>query len=252
MDNLIPQHTRVHESTNPRPRIAHRTLPRYHDAMPATWPVWLAAVVIAYLIGSIPFGLLIGLAKGVDIRKQGSGNIGATNLGRVVGGRWGMVGFLLDVAKGLGPVLGAGLAFGWIGGEAVTAAAAGRWLAIAAAAMGGHVFPVYLKFKGGKGVATGFGVLLGMWPYLTLPAIAGLFTWLVFVGAMRYVGWASVIAALTLPGWFCVAMVSLAWPIGAVWPMLVVIGLMAGLVTLRHRGNLIRTWRGVEPRTGEG
>jgi glycerol-3-phosphate acyltransferase PlsY len=212
---------------------------------------WYIAVAAGYLIGSIPFGLLIGLAHGVDIRASGSGNIGATNVGRVLGSRrWGLICFALDVAKGLVPVLGAGLWFGWIGQGVSDAAAAWRWLLIGAAAVVGHVFPVYLRFRGGKGVATSFGVVLGVWPYLTLPAVGALATWVLFAGALRYVGLASVVAAAVLPGYFVLAAVCVGWPLAHLWPIAAVAGLTAALVVARHGGNLARIVRGTEPRLG--
>lgn len=215
------------------------------------------AAMLSYLLGAIPFGLLLGWSQGVDIRVHGSGNIGATNLGRVLGRRWGLIGFVLDVCKGLGPTLAAGWWFGWLGpvtpgaGGALSAAEAGAWLGVAAAAMLGHVFPVYLKFRGGKGVATGLGVMLGVWPYLTLPAGGALLTWLLMAGSLRYVGWASTMAAVSLPAWFVVLAASLGWPVAVGWPFIAVTGAMALLVIYRHRGNLARTLGGVEPRLGQ-
>ena len=126
-------------------------------------PGWYIAVLVVYLVGAIPFGLLIGLSRGVDIRQSGSGNIGATNLGRAVGRTWGLVGFLLDVAKGAVPVLAIGAYFGWLGEASLSTGQVTQWLVIAMAAMAGHIFPIYLKFKGGKGVATGFDALNAPW-----------------------------------------------------------------------------------------
>jgi len=208
-------------------------------------------VALAYLIGSIPFSLLLGRLVGVDIRAVGSGNIGATNLGRACGRRWGVAGFALDVCKGTAPVLGAGLAMGWAGGGDLATAAAWRWLAVAAAAMLGHVFPVYLKFRGGKGVATGFGVMLGVWPYLTLPASGALLTWLIFAASLRYVGLASVVAAAAMPGFVVAAMFCRGGAWSTAWPFVAVTAAMAALVGYRHRGNLARLARGTEPRLGQ-
>ncbi len=217
--------------------------------MPDMSPTLLSAcVVAAYLIGAIPFGWLIGKSRGVDLRDAGSGNIGATNLGRVCGRTWGLIGFALDVGKGLGPTLGAGLAFGWIGAEALTADQAGRWLAVAAAAIVGHIFPVYLMFRGGKGVATGLGVLLGVWPWLAVPGLAGFVTWLIFVGTLRYVGLASVVAALLLPAYCTLLLILRGADLQQAWPFPAVAAAMALLVTARHRGNLARLARGTEPR----
>jgi len=206
------------------------------------------AVVIAYLVGAVPFGFLIGKARGVDIRTVGSGNIGATNLGRTLGRAWGLCCFLLDVVKGAAPVLAAGAWFGWLGRDDLSAGAVGQWLAIAVAAMVGHIFPVYLKFKGGKGVATGFGVMLGFWPMLTLPAVGALLTWLIFAGAVRYVSVASVAAACVLPGYFLLAAAVNGWPLDRFWPLVLVTGLMALLVAARHAGNLRRLAEGRESR----
>ncbi len=120
----------------------------------------------AYLLGSVPFGMLIAAAHGIDLRKVGSGNIGATNLSRALGRRWAYVCFVLDLAKGLLPTLAAGI---WLDGIAGTNGLLAQ-LAVGCAAVTGHVFPVYLRFKGGKGVATSFGVALGLWPYYTICA----------------------------------------------------------------------------------
>ena len=209
---------------------------------------WYIAVVVAYLVGAIPFGLLIGLMKGVDIRRSGSGNIGATNLGRVAGRTWGLIGFLLDVAKGVAPVLVIGWSFGWLGDAALSTGQVTQWLIVAMAAMAGHIFPIYLKFKGGKGVATGFGVMLGFWPMLTLPAIGALLTWLIFAGALRYVSVASVVAACVLPGYFLLAAIVNGWSLVELWPLLVATSLMAFLVILRHISNLRRLIHGAESR----
>lgn len=222
--------------------------PRYDATMPAL--LWYPAVVVAYLVGAIPFGLLLGRARGVDIRRVGSGNIGATNLGRALGRKWGLICFLLDVAKGFLPVFIAGWLFGWLGHERLPASAVGQWLGIAMAAMLGHIFPVYLKLRGGKGVATGFGVMLGLWPMLTLPALAALGTWLLFAGALRYVSLASVVAACLLPGYFLLAAAVRDWPLDRFWPFVLVTGVMALLVTARHMGNLRRIVAGSESRLG--
>ena len=152
----------------------------------------LGTVLAAYLIGALPFGYLIARARGVDILREGSGNIGATNVGRVLGRKFGALVFALDFAKGALP------------------AAAGRALAgatplspdelgVAAglAAFLGHLFPVYLGFRGGKGVATGAGVVAVLVPG---PAVGAVLVWLATLGAARYVSLASVAAALALLG----------------------------------------------------
>src|SRR6516164_8866789 len=140
----------------------------------------LGLIVAAYLLGAVPFGYLVARARGVDILAQGSGNIGATNVGRVLGRRWGLLVFLLDFAKGALPVLGASLA-----ASAVPELAPGVLAVTAAlAAFLGHLFPVYLGFRGGKGVATGVGVVAVLLPGI---AVAVLLAWAALLVATRFV-----------------------------------------------------------------
>jgi len=137
-------------------------------------PLTIGALALgAYLLGSVPFGLVIGKLKGVDIREHGSGNIGATNAMRVLGKKLGIVCFLLDVLKGSLPVAIAGATLGYASGDALSSADAFVWVGIGIASVLGHMFSIFLGFKGGKGVATGFGVLLAIWPWVTLPAKIG-------------------------------------------------------------------------------
>lgn len=131
------------------------------------------ATVAAYLVGSIPFGPIIARLHGKDLRSIGSGNTGATNLARACGRKWGYTCFALDVLKGLIPMVAAKAAATRL--LELDSATLGPgflawWLAVGAAAILGHVFPIYLKFKGGKGVSTSFGVGLGLWPYFTVCA----------------------------------------------------------------------------------
>ncbi len=225
-----------------------------------------AIIAIAFLAGSIPFGLLIGKARGIDIRQHGSKNIGSTNCGRVLGTRFGVACFVLDFLKGLLPTLGAGLALGTLGRLDVPIAAACAWLAVVLAAVLGHMFSPWVGFKGGKGVATGFGALMGVWPVLTIPAIGALLVWFVLVKTTRYMGLSSCVAALTLPigaaafgplaavlgleGWK--GLPSLletpgSWPF---WPHLGLVSGLAALVVFKHRGNLKRMLDGTELRLG--
>jgi len=125
-------------------------------------------IIVAYLLGSIPFGLVIAAAYGKDLRKIGSGNIGATNVARALGRKWAYFCFLLDVLKGLVPMLAARFLTQVAN---PTPGSVSLWLVVGCAAVLGHIFPIYLKFKGGKGVATSFGVALGLWPYYTTCAV---------------------------------------------------------------------------------
>lgn len=211
---------------------------------------WLIAILLGYLAGSIPFGLLLGRLKGIDIRQHGSGNVGATNCGRVLGKTFGLLCFLLDVLKGALPVLLVGWWMGVLGRAEVPVAETLAWLAVAVAAVLGHVFPVWLKFKGGKGVATGFGVILGLWPVMTLPALLAGITWAVVAAWKRYVSLASVVAAAALPLYLIGVAVALGRPIQQVWPFLLVAILMMLVVVIRHRTNLVRLRQGTEPKLG--
>ena len=206
----------------------------------AIWIAWLAA---AYLAGSIPFGLIIGRARHVDIRQHGSGNIGATNVGRVLGRRWGILCFVLDVAKGFTPVFACCLVAP-LGREATPAAVLG--LLVAAMAMLGHIFPVWLRFRGGKGVATGLGVLLGLWPILTIPAVIAGIVWFVVVRAIGYVSVASMAAAAALPFLTLASALYHQLPLGQTVLYLTVATALATLVIWRHRSNVAKLRAGTE------
>lgn len=185
-------------------------------------------VLAGYLVGSIPFGVvLVRLLKGQDIRKVGSGNIGATNVWRTYGRSLGLPVALLDVAKGCGPAL-AGLLIGnaWVG------------VLAGVAAMLGHARPIYLRFaKGGKMVATAGGVAFALAP---LAALACLVLWLAIFKLLRYSSVASMLTSVALP--------FLCWAFGASWPV-VGFGAFACLgVLVLHRPNIQRLARGTEPR----
>ncbi len=212
------------------------------------------AIPLAFLSGSIPFGLLIARAHGVNIRDHGSGNIGATNVWRVLGKGPGLLCFGLDMAKGLLPTLGVGLTHGLLGQAAIPAPQAWLWLALVAAAILGHMFSPWIGFKGGKGVATGFGALLGIYPLLTWPALGAFATWLLVAKVSKYVSLASCLAALSLPAWLALTIELLTdQPArhASVLPFYVVVGLLAVVVVAKHRANLGRLLRGTENRIGQ-
>lgn len=208
-------------------------------------------IILAYGCGSVPFALLIGLARGVDIRNHGSGNVGATNCGRTLGRRFGIACFVLDVFKGFAPVAAAGAVNGWFGQNQLDLADAWWWLAVAAAAVVGHVFPIWLKFRGGKGVATGLGVLLGFWPILTVPGLIALGVWLLVAMVFRMVSLASVVAAMSLP----LALVGATWfgeqTLASHSPFLIVTVFLATIIVVRHRTNLSRLLTGKEEKIGQ-
>ncbi len=205
----------------------------------------------AYIIGSTPFGVIIAHAHGLNLRQAGSGNIGATNVGRVVGQKWGYICFVLDVLKGFGPVLLAGLFLRGSGDEMISAYKQAAWLAVAFGAISGHVFSFWLKFRGGKGVATSLGVLVGFWPYFTGTGLAALGVWLAVVFISRYVSLASIVAAGAFPLLFVGYCLLAGWRIGQLWPLLAFATAMAGLVILRHRSNIARLLNGTENKIGK-
>ena len=190
----------------------------------------MAAIILtllSYLLGSIPAGFLVGSSAGVDVRSAGSGNIGATNVARTLGWKKGLVTLFADVAKGFLPVMAAHL----LELGEVAAAAAGL------AAFAGHLYPVFLRFKGGKGVATGAGVYLAAMP-LGILVVLGVFILSMLAG--RRVSLASMLAAVLAPAvaWALSYAAEVAW-------MSLVIGI---LVVVRHRENIRRLMAGEEPR----
>jgi glycerol-3-phosphate acyltransferase PlsY len=191
----------------------------------------LTLVCIAYLVGSIPFGLLVSRALArVDIRRHGSGNIGTANVLRIVGKRAAALTLLGDLLKGFLPVV-----------AALSLGVSERWVAgVGLAAVLGHNWPVYLRFAGGKGVATSFGALLAMTP---LPALLGLLTWTAVVLVFRYTSLAALIASVCVPP-------VILFLTGA-GPYLAFSLLTALLIFVRHRDNIKRLWAGTEHRVGQ-
>jgi acyl phosphate:glycerol-3-phosphate acyltransferase len=218
------------------------------------WAVTTVCIVGGYLVGSIPFGLLAGWMKGMDIRKHGSGNIGATNVGRVLGKRYGLAVFALDLLKGLIPVVVAGE---WLyaasTGASTEATRLWAWLGVGGACILGHMFPVYLRFKGGKGVATSLGVILGFYPYFTWPGLVAFGLWILLTGSTGYVSVGSMVAAGAFPILFAIFASLRGWASGGyLWPLYVFAAAIGILVIYRHRGNLRRLMQGVEPKISLG
>lgn len=208
--------------------------------------VWLGA----YLISSIPFGVLVARAKGVDIRKVGSGNVGATNVGRVLGKKWGYLVLALDALKGAVPMVIARFA---IKGDALPAwgPATANFVLLGAglACMLGSVAPIYLGFRGGKGVATSLGIVLAV-PHL---AAAGALALVGYVSARfstGFVSLGSISAAILLPLGVVLTGKLFGWPLSENYPLLILTGLMAGVVLFRHRANIARLLAGTEPKAG--
>ena len=184
------------------------------------------AIAVAYVLGSVPSGYLAGRLRGIDIREVGSRNVGATNVFRSLGKGIGLAVMGADIAKGVAAV-----------GIAV-ALTDDPWPLIAGgAAILGHVFPVWLGFRGGKGVAVTAGVAIALMP---LAAAVMIPVWILIVAVTRYVSVASIAAAILLT--------PVAWLFGASWPTLVFAGLVSLGVLWRHRGNVERLRRGTELR----
>jgi glycerol-3-phosphate acyltransferase PlsY len=231
-------------------------------------------MAIAYLVGSIPAGLLLSRARGCDIRKHGSGNIGATNVWRVLGWRIGLLCFILDAAKGMVPALMATAfatrAFTTTPPPNLNTLDAAMLnlgpIAVGGCAMLGHVFPVWLKFKGGKGVATGFGALIGCYPVMTIAMVGALAIWLIALRVTRMVGVASVIAAVMCPVLVLAApALAIRWRMfpgetvrqgtkmgfgdGVLdWPYVALTAILAAVIIYRHRANILRALAGKEPK----
>jgi glycerol-3-phosphate acyltransferase PlsY len=198
------------------------------------------AFILAYLLGSIPFGyLIVKLRSGADIRQTGSGGTGATNVSRKAGKAAGIVTLALDALKGAAAVLVAR----WLTGEAGTS-----WVVAGAAALAvvGHCFPVWLKFKAGKGVATGLGVFLAIVPWAVLAAAA---VFIVIVWRTRYVSLGSIIAAAFMPLW--VLLMSL-WiePVSDFAPIMAALCAVAVVIIFKHSENIKRLMAGEENKFG--
>jgi len=212
--------------------------------------IFAVLAIAAYLVGAIPFGLLIARTQGVDLRKVGSGNIGATNVTRTLGKKWGYLCFAMDVLKGLIPMLLVP-AFGLINKEQATLGQLSLWLLVGCLAIVGHVFPVYLGFKGGKGVATSLGVVLGLWPYYTVCGLITFAVWGIALWIWRYGSLASILAAIIFPVSLAILTFLLTeWELGQLWPLFIVAILMPLLVIARHAENIKRLMEGSEHKIG--
>ena len=206
----------------------------------------LALIPAAYLLGSVPFGLIVGLARGVDVRRAGSGNIGATNVGRLLGGKFFALVFVLDLLKSLAPMIVAGTVVRFRADGALTYV---LWLGVGFAAVLGHMFSLFLRFRGGKGVATSTGLLLGLWPYYTLPGLVAVGVFGVAFWRTRIISVGSLLGAAAFPIAYVLIGLARGWPVfGVQWPLLVFAVVVAGLIVYKHRGNLARLRAGTEPR----
>lgn len=188
---------------------------------------WLL-IPVAYVLGMFPSAVLVARAKGHDIYKEGSGNPGTSNVARVVGAKYAALVFVLDLAKG---AIAAGVGLYFFGLPAA-------W-AFTAAAIIGHMLPVIYRFKGGKGVATGAGAMLVLFPVVFV--ICGV-TWVVVAKTTKKASLASLIIAVACP----ILAIAIPWPRRATWVEFGVLCVLAGLVVIRHAKNLRRLIKGEE------
>lgn len=192
--------------------------------------MWIGIAVAAYIVGSMPFGVWIAKLRGVDILAVGSGNPGATNVARTAGKAAGLLTLLLDVMKGMGPALVGGFATDGPFRPDVA-------LGVGALAVLGHMYSPFIRFRGGKGVATALGVVLAAAP---IPSLICLGFWLLVLLFFDYVSLASIVAVSMMP--LCTYLLK--------YPLLITVGtlLMAAFIIVKHRPNLIRLAEGTENR----
>lgn len=199
---------------------------------------YILTALIAYLLGSIPTGFLVAKARGIDIRAAGSGNIGATNVFRILGKPAGALVLVADAAKGcLAVLLVAPVCCGWFCPAAGPTAR--DWFGICGgtAAILGHNYTCWLRFKGGKGIATSAGVLAGL---VSVPLLIILGIWIIVFALTRYVSLASISAAFGLP--------FATWAVGKDWTLVLVTAALAALAIYRHKANIRRLIEGTENR----
>ena len=204
---------------------------------------YLGAALVGYILGSCPNGFIVSKVRGIDVRKHGSGNIGATNVLRVMGKKWGYLVFALDAIKGF---LAVRLAF-WISASLFSSVVSPELVGIVAgvACILGHAFPFWLNFRGGKGVATSAGVLLGLMP---IAVISVFLVWLLLFKITRYVSVASISAAVSLPVFVTLYLRFKMLTGASLLPFSI---LIATVVIWRHRSNMQRLFQGKEQRFGQ-
>jgi glycerol-3-phosphate acyltransferase PlsY len=201
---------------------------------------YIITALVAYLLGSIPTGFLVGKARGIDIRSIGSGNIGATNVFRYFGTVAGVAVLVVDALKGLLAVA-AVTRLCWLVFGATGDATSHEWLEIIAglAAVLGHNYTCWLHFKGGKGIATSAGVLVALVPYALLIILA---IWILVIGLTRFVSLASICASAALP--------FATWVTGGSFTMIAITSAMTVLAIYKHKSNIQRLLSGTESRIG--
>jgi glycerol-3-phosphate acyltransferase PlsY len=207
----------------------------------------MCLIPAAYVLGAVPFGLLVGKAKGIDIRTAGSGNIGATNVGRLLGKKFFWIVFFLDLCKSFVPMLIASAIVWRVARPERDWHLYLLWLLVGFSAVLGHLFSIFLKFKGGKGVATSTGLLLGLFPYYTIPGLGAVAVFLVVFGATRYISVASILGAVGFPFIYLGVGLWQRWGVfGNQLPLLICAVVVASLIVWKHRANIARLRAGTE------
>jgi len=199
---------------------------------------YIVGIVLSYLLGSIPFGYLIAITKGIDIRTEGSGNIGATNVSRVLGRKYGLIIFLLDMFKGFVAVFFVPLLFSGI--NFPTTADSLLVILCGFSSVLGHAFPVFLRFKGGKAVATSFGIFIWLAPIVIAMSFGA---WIITVLVSRYVSLGSMVGTLTVVG---VVVMVVDSPFGDNRYLTLLSVAVAILVIAKHTSNIKRIISGTE------
>lgn len=201
----------------------------------------------AYFVASIPFGALIARGRGIDIRRHGSGNVGATNIGRVLGRKWGFLVLMLDALKGAIPMLTADWYVRHVTNLPHWGPAAANWILFltGTCALAGSIAPIFFGFRGGKGVATSLGIFASVPSLLPAAAIGGA-VWVGVRALSGFVSMASVIAAVAVPPAYWLILRLSNRPLSREYPLLILCLLMAILVIVRHRSNLGRLLTGTE------
>ncbi len=212
---------------------------------------WIIYIFVAYVAGSIPFGVLIAKTKGINIREHGSKNIGATNVGRVLGKKLGIGCFILDVFKGAIPVFVAGYLVNLYGQslDQISTNEMLLWICVALAALLGHMYSLFLRFGGGKGVATTFGGMVAMWPFLTLPVLVAFASWIIAAKTTKMVSLASLVSSFVLFA-STVVLVMVQSSFSHAWPLVAVTFLISVMVFWKHRSNIGRIMQSEEPKLG--
>jgi acyl phosphate:glycerol-3-phosphate acyltransferase len=202
------------------------------------------ALIGSYLLGAVPFGFLIAKKRGFNIYEHGSGNIGATNVFRVVGKSWGILTSILDILKGFIPAMVIPMVLVFFGMKEYYVPIQ---LSCGFAAIIGHCWPIYLKFKGGKGVATSAGAMIGLAP---LPSLVAFIVWIIVMLLFRFVSLASIMAAIVLAVATWVAFFMDIMRLGTRFDVYIpiVLNLFCLLIILRHKKNIQRLIKGTENR----